>query len=82
MADKRVDDPPVDPPVDPAVDPPSDSPRADDQTKHTDGGLVGTSTGTLVAEITRQVLAALEQKKPSPQGELMSKVPVSPPSGV
>ena len=63
------------------MDPPSDSPRADDQTKHTDGGLVGTSTGTLVAELARQVLAALEQKKLSPQGELTSKVPISPPSG-
>ena len=77
MADKRVGDPPVDPPVDPS----GDSPRGDDQTKHTDGGLVGTSTGTLVAEITRQVLAALEQKKPSPQGELTSKSPFLHPQG-
>ena len=81
MADKRVGDPPVDPPVDPAVDPPGDPPRADDQTKHTDGGLVGTSTGTLVAEITRQVLAALEQKKPSPQGERTTKSPFLHPQG-
>ena len=75
MADKEVGDPPVDPPVVPTVDPPVDPPRADEQAKHKDGGLVGTSTGTLVAEITRQVLAALEQKKPSPQGEPTSKRP-------
>ena len=63
MADKRSDDPAVDP---------IDNKWDDDEqtkTKENGGGLQDTSTGTLVAEITQQVLAALEKKQPSPQGE-------------
>ena len=63
MANKRSDNPPVN----------QDDDKQDDdkQTKKQEsgGGLQGTSTGTLVAEITRQVLTALEKKQPLPQGE-------------
>ena len=69
MADKQSDDPPADP---------IDDKRDDDEqskTKENGGGLQGTSTGALVAEITPQVLTALEEKQPSPQGEPSSRSP-------
>ena len=62
MADKRSDDSAVDP-----IDNKWDD-KEQTKTKENGGGLQDTSTGTSVAEIT-QVLAALEKKQPSPQGE-------------
>lgn len=62
MVDKRSDDSVVDP-----IDNKWDD-NEQTKTKENGGGLQDTSTGTSVAEIT-QVLAALEKKQPSPQGE-------------
>ena len=65
MADKQ----PRDPPPDPVDEHKDDDEEPIKQKDPKDPMGPGTSTGTLVAEITQQVLAALQKKQSSSTGE-------------